>query len=916
MARSELTRYAFNRGLISPLGLARLDLKRNTLSAQIQTNWMPRALGSMMLRPGLQYIGATRSNAAARYIEFVRSLTAMHLLEFTNILMRVWTNDVLLTRVAVSTAISNGTFPSNLNGWDDLDEAGATSAWDSAGVVLFTGNGTAAAIREQQVTVAGPDKGKEHALRILVNRGPLMLRVGSTSGADDYIAETELGKGFHSLAFTPNAGTPTAPVFVRFFNRLTRTLVLNSCDIEASGVVTIPIPYVTSDNDNIRGNTQSLSVDVMFVACAGYQQLRIERRQSGRSWSVVCYQPEDGPFRPANVSTQTMTSSVLTGNGTLTSSVPFFKTTHAPHSWGNFQTGGALFTLTSQGQAAQVTVTAQNQFTAGITVTGVGNDRLLLVTIDSAGAGTTIRLQSSFTSITGPWTDVAGKSWTAAANDLYLDALDNQIVYYRLGCKTGDYGAGTLVCTLQIPTGSVRGIARVIAYTSPTVVSIEVLSPFSAISATVDWAEGLWSDYRGWPTAVTFYEGRLGWGGFDQIELSVSDAFDSFDPDTVGDSGPINRTIGSGPMDTINWMLPLERLVLGAQLAEHSVRTSALDEPISPSNFNRKACSTQGSTNVQAVKVDKRGIYVQRGGSRVFELEPDPEGYDYQSTDLTVLNPEVCRPNVVRMAIQRRPDTRLHCVLSDGTAAVLVYDHAEKVMCWIKVESPGAGGLIEDVVVLPGLTTTYEDQVYYQTKRTIMGATVRYLEKWALETQCEGGTLNRQADAFIVFVNGSPSTAVSAPQLAGSQVVVWQDGVCPRDSSDAIRTYIADPSGNITLDTAATTGVVGLAYTATFQSAKLGQALSEYKNIDHIAPVLYNTHAQGLEQGPDFDNMDNLPLVVGGAVADPDTVYAEYDDAGQEFIGTWSVDARICLRARAPRPCTLLAVTVEGQTSR
>ncbi len=43
---------AFNRGLISQLGLARTDLKRMALSGSIQTNLMPRMLGSAMHRPG------------------------------------------------------------------------------------------------------------------------------------------------------------------------------------------------------------------------------------------------------------------------------------------------------------------------------------------------------------------------------------------------------------------------------------------------------------------------------------------------------------------------------------------------------------------------------------------------------------------------------------------------------------------------------------------------------------------------------------------------------------------------------------------------------------------------------------------------------------------------------------------------
>jgi hypothetical protein len=440
------------------------------------------------------------------------------------------------------------------------------------------------------------------------------------------------------------------------------------------------------------------------------------------------------------------------------------------------------------------------------------------------------------------------------------------------------------------------------------VVDIEILTDFGGTTASAAWAEGKWSNYRGWPTAGTLYEGRLGWGGFDSIILSVSDAFDSFSDSVDGDSGPINRSIGSGPMDTINWMLPLQRLIMGAQLAEHSVRSNAFDEPITPTNFNRKQCSTQGSSAVQAVRLDSRGVYVQRGGSRVFELSFDTESYDYHSTDLTILNPEVCEPSVVRMAIQRRPDTRIHCVLSDGTVAVQVYDHAESVNCWVKVKTDGE---VEDVVILPGGAGTSEDQVYYQVKRTINGATVRFLEKWATEDECQGTystspTLNKQADSFIV--TGAGLYVISVPHLIGAEVVVWSSG---KD----LGTFTVDASGNVTLPepAGAAGAVVGLGYDALFQSAKLGQTLSKMKNVDSIAPILYNTHAQGLLMGPDFDNMDPLPLMYRGASIDTDTVYASYDEQSQEFPGNWDPDARVCLKASAPRPATVLAAVIAGQ---
>jgi hypothetical protein len=148
-----------------------------------------------------------------------------------------------------------------------------------------------------------------------------------------------------------------------------------------------------------------------------------------------------------------------------------------------------------------------------------------------------------------------------------------------------------------------------------------VLTDLGGTAATDDWAEGEWSDLRGWPSAVSLFEGRDWWAGKQGIWGTVSDAFESFDESVEGDSGAINRDVGSGPLDNINWMLPVSRLILGAEGAELSCKSSSLDEPLTPTNFNIKADSTQGSANVNIARIDKKGIFVQNGGTRVFELD-------------------------------------------------------------------------------------------------------------------------------------------------------------------------------------------------------------------------------------------------------------------------------------------------------
>src|SRR5258706_1589695 len=233
---------AFNRGLVSKLALARTDLKRTALSAEVMTNWMPRVLGSMMLRPGLGFLGDSKSDAKARYLEFIFSLTDKALIELTSLIMRVWVTDALITRVAVTSALTNGTFAVDLASWTDNDEAGGVSVWAAPGYMSLSGNGTAAAIRDQQVAVAGANIGKEHALRIIIVRGPVTLRVGSALGGDQYVTENSLDSGTHSLAFTP-----TPDFFIRFLTRRIPVAYLSHSTLEAAGLMELPKARVEAD---------------------------------------------------------------------------------------------------------------------------------------------------------------------------------------------------------------------------------------------------------------------------------------------------------------------------------------------------------------------------------------------------------------------------------------------------------------------------------------------------------------------------------------------------------------------------------------------------------------------------------------------------------------------------------------------
>ena len=247
MSRLTTLLHAFNRGIVSPQSLGRTDLERLRLSAETMTNWVPRTLGSMMLRPGTVYIGSTNSNAAARLIPFVYATTDTAIIELTDSLMRVWVSESPITRVSVSATVTNGDFSSG-TGWTVTTSADATGTISGGKLTLACPSRGGLVTVHRSVSIGGGDTAKEHAFRIVVDRGPVVFRCGSTAGDDDIITQTTLGTGTHSLAFTPN----TATVYPQFESRKARSIIVDAITIEAAGTFTMATPWPLASLDSVR----------------------------------------------------------------------------------------------------------------------------------------------------------------------------------------------------------------------------------------------------------------------------------------------------------------------------------------------------------------------------------------------------------------------------------------------------------------------------------------------------------------------------------------------------------------------------------------------------------------------------------------------------------------------------------------
>jgi len=925
MARIDVLHHALNVGVVDADKLHRVDVERMRLAAEFQTNMMADTVGKGFMRAGTEYLATLPDDF--RPIEFIAGNDQAALLCLYDEEMRVLDGqtDEIVTRVAVSTSVVDGDF-SGSTGWTLASTAGQTTAI-SGGKLNLTARAHGGKAKATKTTsIAGGDVGVEHGLRIVVDRGPVQFRLGSASGLDDLIKATDLRSGEHSLAFTPTGSN----IYIEISSEAQVLRIVDSIQIEAAGVISLPTPWPTAVLDYIR---TAQSLDVMFCACEGYKEQRIERR-GDRSWSVVDYDREDGPFQVGRTAEVTLTPSVLEGNGTLTASAAFFKPEHV----------GALFGLFHEGQAIDTYVAGPNQFTPAFLVSGITEsnfeERKFSVTISGTWSGT-LRHRRSYNGEDGAYHDFRREQASATiditSNATYAndDNDDNYDIWVKMGFPAGLYTSGEARIQFSYPNGGGYGIARVVGYTSPTVVDIEVLTPFKGTGAVTNWRQTRYDGVMGYPAAVGFVDGRLSWAGNDLFDASISDAFDSYDETFEGDAGPISRSIALGGRNDARWMLPLASLMIGCDSRIANARASALEEVVTPDNFGMKSSGKVGAAPVSPAELaDDRAVFVEQAGNSLYEITWSAEKGRYVVAPFSKLTSKLFELGITSINVQVRPDQRMWVGAVNADAACIIFEPSQQVLAaHIPISTSRDDHFFRRFAVLPGLK---QDRVYAAVQRVIGGSTVYMLEKFARDDEAAVDTVCKVMDSHVTGTGAHATTIGGLDHLEGEGVVAWVDGAPVLDPS--ITTPGEDDSmvftvtgGEIELPEAVTGGYcVGLAYDVKYKSARLAYGVEGYtpmlknKALARLGLMLGDYVRSGVKYGTvrggkgRFDAPWNLPDLspATGDVAE-EIVAGPGDDEWPVSPGSEiDLDIRVCVAGRSPKPFSILSLVLAIETYR
>ena len=697
-------------------------------------------------------------------------------------------------------------------------------------------------------------------IRFYTNHGQVQVSgVAAYNGATAYVVGnlvSNAGVNYYCIAAT----TGNAPPNATYWYPLTGT------------IYEIPTPWAYTDltaSDGTFGLRFVESNDIVYI-CHQYYAPRKLARYGATNWQITTLTPQNGPFKTVNTTATTVQASAQTGAITLTASTAIFQASHV----------GSIFYM------QQASVLAIAQWEAGKAV----------------GAG--MRRRSS------------------GLNYYSLNAATtggNKPIHTEGAVYDGDTG---VQWQFEDPG---YGYALITGYTSATQVSATVIKsiPYYASTggATTKWAFGAWSDVEGWPSQVSFYKERLTFGRGQSVWMSVTGDYENFAPKddsgTVTASQAITLTLQSDKVNNLQWFASSDSMVCGTAGGEFAIQPITTNQPFGPDNCTAPTVSVFGSRSVLPVRIGDAILFVQRSGIKLRDIIYDYLSNKFNSTDQNVFADHITKGGLLNMVYQQEPYSIVWTTRADGQLVAMTYSREQyenqPFGGWhrhpLGGSFSGGSAVVESLSVIPAPTAD-RDELWMIVKRTINGATKRYIEYMAPEWK----DTDAQADAYYVdcgaTYSGAPATTVSGLDwLEGQTVSVLADG--------AVQPNRTVTGGAITLDVAASKVQVGLPYVTRLQTMRLNaggaDGTSQGKTARINKLVIRFLNSLGLKYGPSFSALDEIDFrTVADGMNAPPALFT--GDKILDFDGDYSNDPWVCIQQDNPLPSTIIGIMPTNST--
>ncbi len=471
-------------------------------------------------------------------------------------------------------------------------------------------------------------------------------------------------------------------------------------------------------------------------------------------------------------------------------------------------------------------------------------------------------------------------------------------VQYRISATiTG----GTLEIVFGVDASTQDSIFRItaVASTQSATATAVIAAPDNV--AAKRWAEGSWSNVRGYPAAVTFFEERIvyGFSNLDaqNIWLSRTGRFEEFDTGIL-DNDPFTLTLPTA--DHGRWLGSLDALAAGTTGGEWRIRSSREDEALTPKNWSMKEQTTFGSTDIQAMEVNDAIIFIDSVARKIREFTWNDVKQKFASPDLTALAEDITSGGITSLAIQKHPDSIIWFTIANSPYLIsMTYEREQNVVAL--AEHPlGGSGIAESICVTRGSS---EDVITLTAKWTINSNTRRYI----IDMQPrDWGSITNAVDSFFVdagIVDTSGSTTISGlDHLEGKTVAVLVDG--------AVQASQVVSGGQITITEAGDRVAVGLPYEYRVSPMRPDitiQSGTTHGSIMKISEIVLSLFASGGVKFGDGTDQVKIDFRTTEDYGGPPDLFTG-DTAGLAFDGAFSQDVNFVISGSDPLPCTVRAI--------
>lgn len=436
--------------------------------------------------------------------------------------------------------------------------------------------------------------------------------------------------------------------------------------------------------------------------------------------------------------------------------------------------------------------------------------------------------------------------------------------------------------------------------TSTSIIDDNISADMSRTPPTYDSIFAATGDY---PAAVSYYEQRRCFAGTTNAPQNIWMTKSGTESNMsyslpIRDDDRIAIRVAAREANTIRHIVPLSQLLLLTSAAEWRV-TSINSDAITPTSISVKPQSYVGASNVQPVIVNNNLIYAAARGGHVRECAYNWQASGFITGDLSLRSAHLFDSyNIIDMAYAKAPQPLIWMVSSSGKLLGFTYVPEQQIGAWHQHDTDGT--FESCTVVAEG----DEDVLYVVVKRTINGASKRYVER--LHTRM----FVDQADAFFVdcglTYDGTPATTISGlSHLEGKTVNILADG--------AVHPQRTVTSGSITLDVPASVVQVGLPITSDIKTLPLAMQVDasfgqgRYKNVNKAWLRVFRS--SGIFIGPNSDSLVEAKQRTTEPYGSPPDLKSE--EIQIMLSPSWGDSGSVFIRQSDPLPLTIASLTLE-----